>query len=81
MQTPPLEDLLAKVPARYALANVIATRAQRLIAGDLPAVETTKRNPVLIAIEELASGKLHLETRGAPVAPKKDPELVELAPV
>ena len=81
MHTPPLEELLAKVPARYALANVVAGRARQLIAGDLPAIETTTRNPVLIAIEELASGRLHIESRGTTVAPKKDPELVEVAPV
>ncbi|HLW47823.1 MAG TPA: DNA-directed RNA polymerase subunit omega [bacterium] len=73
MHTPPLEELLAKVPGRYALVNVVAVRARQLIAGDLPAVETTTRNPVLIAIEELASGRLHLESRRTPVALKQDP--------
>ncbi|HLW48266.1 MAG TPA: DNA-directed RNA polymerase subunit omega [bacterium] len=81
MHTPPLEELLAKVPARYALVNVVAVRARQLIAGDLPAVETTTRNPVLIAIEELASGRLHLESRRTPVAPKDDPEVVEASAV
>ena len=81
MKMPPLEELLVKVPARYALVNVIGSRAQQLIAGDLPAIETTSRNPVLVAIEELASGKLHLESRGTPVASKKEPVLAEVAPV
>ena len=73
MHTPPLEELLAKVPSRYALVNVVAIRAQQLIAGGLPAIETTTRNPVLVAIQELASGKLHLEPQTTPVALKKDP--------
>ena len=73
MHTPPLEELLAKVPARYALVNVVAIRAQQLIAGGLPAIETTTRNPVLVAIEELASGKLHLEPQRTPIAQKKEP--------
>jgi DNA-directed RNA polymerase omega subunit len=73
MHTPPLEELLTKVSARYALVNVVASRARQLIAGDLPAIETTMRNPVLIALEELASGKLHLESQTTPVALKKDP--------
>jgi DNA-directed RNA polymerase omega subunit len=81
MKMPPLEELLVKVPARYALVNVIGSRAQQLIAGDLPAIETTTRNPVLIAFEELASGKLHLESRGTPVARKKEPELPDLVAV
>ncbi len=77
MHTPPLEELLTKVSARYALVNVVAIRAQQLIAGDLPAIETTRRNPVLIAIEELASGRLHLESRRTPVTLKKDPGEVQ----
>ena len=81
MRTRPLEELLAKVSSPYALVNVVAARAQQLIAGDLPAIETTTRNPVLIAIEELASGRLELESRRTPVAPKNDPELVEASPV
>jgi len=78
MRTSPLEELLAKVSSRYALANVVADRARQLIAGDLPAIETSSRNPVVVAMEELALGdalgKLHLEER--PLAPKQDHELV-----
>ena len=81
MRTRPLEELLAKVSSPYALVNVVAVRARQLIAGDLPAIETTMRNPVLIAMEELALGKLHVELRKTAVAPKKDPELVKVSPV
>jgi DNA-directed RNA polymerase omega subunit len=78
MRTPPLEELLVKVSPSYALVNVVAARARQLIAGDLPAIETTARNPVLIAMEELASGRLHLESRRTAGAPKKGPEVVEV---
>ena len=81
MRTRPLEELLAKVSSPYALVNVVAVRARQLIAGDLPAIETTMRNPVLIAMEELALGKLHVELQKTAVAPKKDPEEVEVSPV
>ena len=81
MRTRPLEELLARVSPRYALVNVVAARARQLIAGDLPAIETTMRNPVLIAMEEIALRKLHLETRRAAGAPEKDPELVEVSQV
>jgi DNA-directed RNA polymerase omega subunit len=78
MRTRPLEELLAKVSSPYALVNVVAARAQQLIAGDLPAIETTMRNPVLIAMEELALGKLHVELRKTAVAPR-DPEAIEVS--
>jgi DNA-directed RNA polymerase subunit K/omega len=39
------------------------------------------RNPVLIAMEELALGKLHVELQKTAVAPKKDPDVVEVSPV
>ena len=78
MRTRPLEELLAKVSPPYALVNVVAARAEQLIAGDLPAIETTMRNPVLIAMEELALGKLHVEPRKTAVTPKKEPGAVDV---
>lgn len=81
MRTRPLEELLAKVSSPYVLVNVVAARARQLILGDLPAIETTMRNPVLIAMEELALGKVHIESRTTAVAPKKEPEIVEVLPV
>ncbi|HEV2359013.1 MAG TPA: DNA-directed RNA polymerase subunit omega [bacterium] len=69
---------MAKVSSFYALVNVVPARARQLIAGDPPAIETTMRNPVLIAMEELALGKLHVELRKAAVAPK-DPEVIEVS--
>jgi DNA-directed RNA polymerase omega subunit len=78
MRTRPLEELLAKVSSPYALVNVVAARGRQLIAGDLPAIETTLRNPVLIAMEELALGKLHLEPQKTAVVPKKDRAAVDV---
>jgi len=77
MRTRPLEELLAKVSSPYALVNVVAARGRQLIAGDLPAIETTMRNPVLIAMEELALGKLHVGPQKTAAAPKKDPVEVD----
>ena len=79
MRTRPLEELLAKVSSPYALVNVVATRSRQLIAGDLPAIETTMRNPVLIAMEELALGKLHVGPQKMAAAPKTDPEAIEVS--
>lgn len=60
MQQKSIEALLARVGGRYATANAIAARAEQLIRGDIPAVETGTRNPVLVAMEELAMGKFHV---------------------
>jgi len=87
MRARPLEELLSKVSPRYALVNVVAARARQLIAKDLPAVETATRNPVLIAMEELAYGRLRVEQRrtAVPSAPSLPPnseaDLVEPAPI
>jgi len=60
MRQESIEALLAKVGSRFAVVNVLAVRAEQLIRGGIPAIETSTRNPVLVAIEELALGKLHL---------------------
>jgi len=56
----PIEALLARIGGRFATANAVAARAEQLIRGDIPAIETGTRNPVLVAMEELALGKFHV---------------------
>ena len=75
MRQRPIEELLVKINPRFAMVNALATRAEQLTRGDLPAVETNTRNPVLIAMEELALGRLHLEVGRTVVASKKGTEL------
>jgi DNA-directed RNA polymerase omega subunit len=58
MRQESIEALLAKASPRFALVHVVATRAEQLMRGGIPAIETSTRNPVLVAMEELASGKL-----------------------
>ena len=60
MRQESIEALLAKVGPRFAVVNVLAARAEQLIRGGIPAIETSTRNPVLVAMEELALGKLHV---------------------
>lgn len=80
MRQRPIEELLVKISPRFAMVNAVAARAEQLVRGDLPAVETNTRNPVLVAMEELALGRLHLEARRTVVASKKGTE-VTVAPV
>ncbi|HLJ59108.1 MAG TPA: DNA-directed RNA polymerase subunit omega [bacterium] len=77
MRQRPIEELLVKISPRFAMVNALAARAEQLIRGDLPAVETNTRNPVLVAMEELALGRLHVNTGRAGVASKKGTELRE----
>jgi len=67
MRQPPIEALLDRIGQRFAMVRAVAARGEQLIAGDLPAVETTTRNPVLVAMEELALGKFHIVPRRPPV--------------
>jgi len=60
-----IEALLVRISPRYAVVNAVAARAEQLIRGDIPAIETSTRNPVLVAMEELALGKLPLDSKRA----------------
>ncbi len=62
MIKPPLEALLDRVENKYALVIVAAKRARQLKEGALPMVEVDSGNPVTVALEEIAAGKIHFET-------------------
>jgi len=58
---PPLEALLGRVENKYALVIVAAKRARQLKEGSLPMVEVDSGNPVTVALEEIAAGKIRFE--------------------
>jgi DNA-directed RNA polymerase subunit omega len=58
---PPLEALLGRVENKYALVIVAAKRARQLKEGALPMVEVDSANPVTVALEEIAAGKIRFE--------------------
>jgi len=58
---PPLEALLDRVENKYALVIVAAKRARQLKEGALPMVEVDSANPVTVALEEIAAGKIRFE--------------------
>jgi DNA-directed RNA polymerase subunit omega len=58
---PPLEALLDRVANKYALVIVAAKRARQLKEGSLPMVEVESGNPVTVALEEIAAGKVRFE--------------------
>ncbi len=61
MIKPPLEALLDRVSNKYALVIVAAKRARQLKDGALPMVDIDTGNPVTIALEEIAAGKIRFE--------------------
>jgi DNA-directed RNA polymerase subunit omega len=58
---PPLEALLDRVDSKYALVIVAAKRARQLKEGALPLVDVDSTNPVSVALEEIAAGKIRYE--------------------
>ena len=58
MLCPAMRDLLKKVPSRYQLVNVVASRAREIASEAEIAGEPLDDKPVSIAIQEVADGKL-----------------------
>jgi DNA-directed RNA polymerase subunit omega len=61
MIRPPIETLLERVPNKYLLVMLAAKRARELRAGQLPLVDVDSQNPVTIALEEIAAGRIRPE--------------------
>ncbi len=61
MIRPPLESLLEKIENKYALVVAVAKRARVLKEGQLPMVDVASSNPVTVALEEIAAGKIRID--------------------
>ena len=61
MIRPPLEALLEKIENKYALVVAVAKRARVLKEGQLPMVDVASNNPVTVALEEIAAGKIRID--------------------
>lgn len=58
MLYPAMNDLLAQIPSRYQLVNVVAHRARQIAQQAEEQGIALEDKPVSIAIEEIAEGKL-----------------------
>jgi len=56
-----VEDCLKKIPNRFQLTLVATYRARQLAQGGTPMVEENRDKPTVIALRELAQGKIGLE--------------------
>jgi DNA-directed RNA polymerase subunit K/omega len=88
MRQAPVDLLLVRISPKFAMVNAVAARAKQLINGDIPTIETTTRNPVLVSMEELALGKFHVVHTGltghqragvAGITPSTEPQTAESA--
>jgi len=66
MIKPSLEELLAQVDNKYALVIITSKRARQVKEGMLPLVDIDSTNPVTIALEEIATGKIRYEEPQTP---------------
>jgi DNA-directed RNA polymerase subunit omega len=56
-----VDDCLKKIPNRFDMTSVATIRARQLSVGGSPMVETARDKPTVIALRELAQGKVGLE--------------------
>lgn len=55
------DDCMKKIPNRFQLTLAAAYRARQLSIGATPLVEEDKDKPTVIALREIAAGKVGLE--------------------
>jgi DNA-directed RNA polymerase subunit omega len=66
MIRPTIETLLERVPGKYQLVMLAARRARELRSGQLPLTDVDSQNPVTIALEEIAAGRVKADAAPPP---------------
>ena len=56
-----VEDCLKRIPNRFQLTLAATFRARQLAAGSTPQVDGEKDKPTVVALREIAAGKVGLE--------------------
>lgn len=56
-----VDDCLKRIPNRFQLTLAATYRARQISAGSSPLIETDKDKPTVIALREVAAGKVGLE--------------------
>ncbi|MCK5714713.1 MAG: DNA-directed RNA polymerase subunit omega [Nitrosomonadaceae bacterium] len=56
-----VDDCLKRIPNRFDMTLAATIRARQISIGSPPMVEATRDKPTVIALRELAQGKLGLE--------------------
>ena len=56
-----IEDCLDKIPNRFELTLAATNRARQITAGSAPLLEQDRDKPTVIALREIAAGKVGIE--------------------
>ena len=56
-----VDDCLKRIPNRFQLTLAATYRARQLSAGGTPMVEANRDKPTVVALREVAAGKVGLE--------------------
>ena len=70
----PSADKLELWGSKYSLVVLAAKRAKQIKSGAPPLIETSSRNPLTIALEEIAAGKIHCQVADHDILPKTTQE-------
>ena len=62
-----IDDVLARIPNRFELTLAATNRARQIALGATPQVEPNKDKPTVIALREIAAGKVGQELLNPPV--------------
>ncbi len=57
-----VEDCLKKVPNRFLLVHMVAKRVRQIREGSEYMVDSAKNEDVVVALREVAAGKVRLKT-------------------
>jgi len=56
-----IEDCLVRIPNRFELTLAATNRARQICAGSQPLVESDRDKTTVIALREIAAGKIGIE--------------------
>lgn len=62
-----IEDCLDRIPNRFELTLAATARARQITSGSTPLVEADRDKPTVIALREIATGKVGIELLGKAV--------------
>ena len=56
-----IEDCLARIPNRFELTLAATNRARQITSGSSPQLDADRDKPTVIALRDLAAGKIDIE--------------------
>ena len=56
-----IDDCLSKIPNRFELTLAATNRARQITSGAAPLLDADRDKPTVIAVSEIASGKVGIE--------------------